>query len=50
MNLNFLKSKNWDEIVEMVAEKVKTTKPGEWIEGRGWHRSKLNFLKKSNQL
>jgi len=42
MNLNFLKSKNWDEIVAMVAEKVKTTKPGEWIEGRGWHQEKWN--------
>ena len=42
MNLNFLKSKNWDEIVAMVAEKVKTAKPGEWIEGRGWHQEKWN--------
>ena len=40
INLNFLKSKNWDEIVAMVAEKVKTVKPGEWIEGRGWHQEK----------
>lgn len=40
MNLNFLKSKSWDEIVAMVAEKVKTAEPGEWITGRGWHQEK----------
>ncbi len=39
-NLNFLKSKSWEEIVAMVAEKVKTAKPGEWITGRGWHQEK----------
>jgi hypothetical protein len=40
MNLNFLKSKSWAEIVAMVAEKAKTAKPGEWIVGRGWHQEK----------
>ncbi len=40
MNLNFLKSKSWDEIVAMVEEKAKTAKPGEWIVGRGWHQEK----------
>ncbi|MEM6317644.1 MAG: amidohydrolase [Bacteroidota bacterium] len=39
-NLNFIKSKSWDEIVAMVAEKAKTMKPGEWIIGRGWHQEK----------
>ncbi len=42
INLNFLTSKNWQEIVDMVAEKAKTMKPGEWIEGRGWHQEKWN--------
>ena len=42
INLNFIKSKNWDEIVSMVEEKVKTAEPGEWIEGRGWHQEKWN--------
>ena len=41
-NLNFLKSKNWDEIVQMVGEKAKMLEPGEWIEGRGWHQEKWN--------
>ncbi|MEM9821308.1 MAG: amidohydrolase [Bacteroidota bacterium] len=40
INLNFLRSKSWEEIVQQVAEKVKTAKPGEWIEGRGWHQEK----------
>jgi predicted amidohydrolase YtcJ len=40
MNLNFLNSKSWEEIVAMVEEKVKTAKPGEWIIGRGWHQEK----------
>jgi predicted amidohydrolase YtcJ len=40
MNLNFINSKNWDEIVEMVKEKVDQSKPGDWIIGRGWHQEK----------
>lgn len=39
-NLNFIKSKNWNDIVAMVAERAKTAKPGEWITGRGWHQEK----------
>ena len=31
LNLNFLRSKSWEEIVEMVEEKVKESEPGEWI-------------------
>lgn len=40
INLNFLKSKSWNEIVQAVAEKAKSVKPGEWITGRGWHQEK----------
>ncbi|GJM34397.1 MAG: amidohydrolase [Saprospiraceae bacterium] len=40
IDLNFLRSKSWDEIVQMVAEKAKTAAPGEWIVGRGWHQEK----------
>ena len=39
-NLNFLRSKSWEEIIAMVGEKVKETAPGEWIVGRGWHQEK----------
>jgi predicted amidohydrolase YtcJ len=40
MNLNFLKSKSWEEIVAMVAERAEETPEGEWITGRGWHQEK----------
>lgn len=40
IRLNFLNTKNWQEVLNMVAEKAKTAKPGEWIEGRGWHQEK----------
>ena len=40
IDLNFLKAKNWNEIVAAVAEKAKTAQPGEWIIGRGWHQEK----------
>jgi len=43
-NLNFLKSRNWDEIISMVEEKAKTLEPGEWIEGRGWHQEKWDEI------
>ena len=40
INLNLLNTKNWQEILDKVAEKAKTTKPGDWIVGRGWHQEK----------
>lgn len=40
LNLNLMNTTSWDQIVSMVAEKVKTAKPGEWIYGRGWHQEK----------
>jgi hypothetical protein len=43
-NLNFLQSKNWDEIIALVEAKAKTMKPGEWIEGRGWHQEKWDEI------
>lgn len=39
-NLNFLRSKNWDEIVGMVEERAAATPAGDWISGRGWHQEK----------
>ena len=50
MNLNFLKSKNWNEIVSMVEERAKTAKKGEWITGRGWHQEKWNETPKKQVL
>ena len=40
INLNFLKAKSWDEIVQAVAKAVEDAEPGEWIIGRGWHQEK----------
>lgn len=40
MNLYFLKSRTWDDIVKEVEEAAKNAKPGEWITGRGWHQEK----------
>ena len=40
MNLDLMNTTSYQEIVDAVAEKVKTTPPGEWIIGRGWHQSK----------
>ena len=39
-NLNFLRSRSWDEIVALVAERAEETPPGDWITGRGWHQEK----------
>ena len=40
MHLELMKTRNWDEIVSLVAEAAKKAKPGEWILGRGWHQEK----------
>ena len=40
INLNFLKAKSWQEIVDAVAQAAAEAKPGEWIVGRGWHQEK----------
>ena len=40
LQLKLMKTTSWSEIVAMVAEAVKTAKPGQWIYGRGWHQEK----------
>jgi predicted amidohydrolase YtcJ len=40
INLNFLHTSSWEEIVQMVAEAAAQAEPGEWIVGRGWHQEK----------
>ncbi|PHI19537.1 amidohydrolase [Lewinellaceae bacterium SD302] len=39
-NLYFLKSKSWNEIVGMVAERANELPAGAWVTGRGWHQEK----------
>ena len=48
LNLNLTTAKSWEDIVAMVAERVKTAKPGEWILGRGWHQEKWNARPEPN--
>ncbi len=48
INLNFLKAKNWAEIVGQVKEAAAKAKPGEWIEGRGWHQEKWANVPEEN--
>jgi predicted amidohydrolase YtcJ len=40
MSLNLREARNWNDMVEQVARAAKQAKPGDWIEGRGWHQSK----------
>jgi hypothetical protein len=40
LGLKLMNTKSWDEIVNLVAQRAKTAKPGEWIYGRGWHQEK----------
>ena len=40
MELDLTTAKSWDDIVALVADAVKQSKPGEWIYGRGWHQEK----------
>ena len=44
LNLDLINTKSYQEIIDAVAERVKTAKPGEWITGRGWHQSKWDSL------
>ena len=44
LNLDLINTTSYQEIVDMVAEAVKSAEPGEWITGRGWHQSKWGEL------
>src|SRR5512138_487002 len=48
MELDLTTARSWDDIVAMVAEAVKTAKPGEWITGRGWHQDKWDRVPEPN--
>jgi hypothetical protein len=48
LGLKLMNVRTWDEIVAMVAERVKTAKPGEWIYGRGWHQEKWDVKPSPN--
>ena len=44
LELDLINTTSYQEIVDAVAEKVKTIAPGEWILGRGWHQSKWDSM------
>lgn len=44
LNLDLMNTKSYQDIIDAVAERVKTAKPGEWITGRGWHQSKWDSM------
>ena len=48
INLNFLTSKSWEDIVSKVGKRAKEVKPGDWIIGRGWHQEKWDSIPKQN--
>ena len=39
LNLDLMNTTSYQAIVDAVAERIKSAKPGEWITGRGWHQS-----------
>ncbi|MBK6363102.1 MAG: amidohydrolase [Saprospiraceae bacterium] len=44
IELNLINTKSWEEIENLIFEKVKNVKPGEWIVGRGWHQEKWDSV------
>lgn len=50
IELNLIKSRSWEEILEQVAVAKNRVKPGEWIIGRGWHQEKWDSIPTKNIL
>ena len=48
MILDLTKAQSWGEIVAMVREAARTAKPGQWIQGRGWHQEKWDKAPEPN--
>lgn len=48
MSVDAMNVKNWDEIVARVAAAAKLARPGEWIQGRGWHQEKWDVKPSPN--
>ncbi len=44
LDIDLMKAKNYDEIVEMVRVAAAKAQPGQWILGRGWHQEKWDTL------
>jgi predicted amidohydrolase YtcJ len=48
MVIDLMDTTSFEQIVEQVAEAVKTAKPGDWIQGRGWHQEKWTSVPSPN--
>ena len=48
MVLDLMDTTSFEQIVSMVAEAAKTAKPGDWIQGRGWHQEKWSSVPSPN--
>ena len=46
--LDLTRARSWEDIVAMVGEAAKAAKPGEWIQGRGWHQDKWDTVPQPN--
>jgi predicted amidohydrolase YtcJ len=44
LNLELMKVRNWEEIVDKVSAAAAKAQPGEWILGRGWHQEKWDHV------
>ena len=40
MGIDLRDTTNWEQIVDLVGQAVAKARPGQWIEGRGWHQDK----------
>ncbi len=38
--LDLRQAESYDDVIKIVENAVKKVKPGDWIEGRGWHQDK----------
>ncbi len=48
MVIDLMDVTSFEEIVAKVGETAKTAKPGEWIQGRGWHQEKWSTVPTPN--
>lgn len=48
MILDLTTATSWDDIVAMVGRAARAARPGEWIQGRGWHQEKWSSVPTPN--
>lgn len=48
MVIDLMDTTSFEQIVSLVAEAAKTARPGDWIQGRGWHQEKWTTVPSPN--